>query len=133
MAMLLTAARLGRVAGRGVSLLPRDGKMLMSTRLRSAAPAGRLAAAAARAPRAASRRSLSAIPKGEQPQQQIETIFERQVREAKSDFKLFMTAERKPLRFAGLNATTTIGMLCGHMSFGIAALIYLETDAYTVR
>lgn len=137
MAMLLTAARLGRAASRGVSIVPRDGKMIMSTRLRSSAPSGRLAAGAGaavkRVPRAASRRSMSAIPKGEQPQQQIETVFERQVREAKADFKAFMTAERQPLKFAGLKATTTIGMLCGHMSFGIAALIYLETDGYTVR
>ncbi|CAM9748116.1 unnamed protein product [Scytosiphon promiscuus] len=137
MAMLLTAARLGRVARGGISIVPRDGKMLMSTRFRSAGPSGRVAAAAGavvkRAPRAATRRSMSAIAKGEQPQQQIETVFERQVREAKADFKAFMTAERQPLKFAGLNATTTIGMLCGHMSFGIAALIYLETDGYTVR
>ena len=75
-------------------------------------------------------RSLSVVPKGPQ---QVETVFERQVREAKSDVKTFMTQERRPLRFAGLNTTTTIGMMCGHASFGIAALVYLETDVMTVR
>lgn len=75
-------------------------------------------------------RSLSVVPKSPQ---QMETVFERQIREAKSDFKAFMTQERRPLRFAGLNTTTTIGMMCGHASFGIAALVYLETDVMTVR
>ena len=60
-------------------------------------------------------------------------VFERQVREAKADFKVFMTRERKPLAFLGLNSKTTIGMLCGHCSFGIAALVYLETDPLTTR
>ncbi len=60
-------------------------------------------------------------------------VFERQVREAKAEFKIFMTRERKPLAFIGLNSTTTIGMLCGHTSFGIAALVYLETDPLTTR
>lgn len=80
------------------------------------------------------RRLLSGVPKGpQQLEQQVETVFERQVREAKSDLKMFMTQERRPLRFAGLNTTTTIGMMCGHASFGIAALVYLETDVMTVR
>lgn len=60
-------------------------------------------------------------------------VFERQVREAKAEFKFFMTRERKPLEFLGLNSKTTIGMLCGHASFGIAALVYLETDPLTTR
>lgn len=60
-------------------------------------------------------------------------VFERQVREAKAEFKWFMTKERKPLEFIGLNSKTTIGMLCGHASFGIAALVYLETDPLTTR
>lgn len=60
-------------------------------------------------------------------------VFERQVRDAKAEFKVFMTKERKPLEFAGLNSKTTIGMLCGHCSFGIAALVYLETDPLTTR
>lgn len=60
-------------------------------------------------------------------------VFERQVREAKAEFKVFMTRERKPLEFLGVNFKTTIGMLCGHTSFGIAALVYLETDPLTTR
>ena len=60
-------------------------------------------------------------------------VFERQVREAKAEFKVFMTKERKPLEFLGVNFKTTIGMLCGHTSFGIAALVYLETDPLTTR
>lgn len=145
-------ARLGRAAFRGISAVrPRTGlrnglrncqvpssssssttlKTATCLSTRSGYGGSRLAATAVAKPMTRrTARSLSVVPKGPQ---QVETVFERQVREAKSDVKTFMTQERRPLRFAGLNTTTTIGMMCGHASFGIAALVYLETDVMTVR
>lgn len=55
-------------------------------------------------------------------------VFERQVHEAKANFQFFMTQERRLLLFASVNTSTTIGMMCGHASLGIAKLVYLETD-----
>eukprot|EP00903_Cladosiphon_okamuranus_P019551 g17982.t1 len=126
LSMARTASRLARVAvGKGEVGLQRS----LSVRSRSALGAsyGGNRLAVMKLPK----RQLSAVPKGEA--EQVETVFERQVREAKAEFKVFMTRERKPLEFLGLNFTTTIGMLCGHASFGIAALVYLETDPLTTR
>lgn len=127
----MARARLGRVAARGCisnTLRPKN-NALISVRPGLGASYGGSRLAVAKPPRGS--RQLSAVPKGEA--EQAETVFERQVREAKADFKVFMTQERMPLEMLGLKWRTTIGMLCGHVSFGIAALVYLETDPMTTR
>lgn len=126
----IARARLGGVGARSINALraPRTGLAASRSALGSSFGGSRLAIMK---PARASSRQLSAVPKGEA--EQAETVFERQVREAKADFKVFMTKERQPLQFAGLKFTTTIGMLCGHASFGIATLVYLETDPLTTR
>lgn len=128
----MARARLGRVAARGClnSSAFRPNQGLLSTRSGLGAGYGGSRLPTVAKPARASRQ-LSAVPKGEA--EQAETVFERQVREAKADFKVFMTQERMPLEMVGLNWKTTIGMLCGHASFGIAALVYLETDPMTTR
>ncbi|CAB1109960.1 unnamed protein product [Ectocarpus sp. CCAP 1310/34] len=127
----IARARLGGVGARSINTLmraPRTGPVVARSALGSSYGGSRLAIMK---PARASSRQLSAVPKGEA--EQAETVFERQVREAKADFKVFMTKERQPLKFMGLNSRTTIGMLCGHASFGIAALVYFETDPLTTR
>ncbi|CAM9562536.1 unnamed protein product [Pylaiella littoralis] len=47
-----------------------------------------------------------------------------------------MIAPRQPMAWLGveaLNTTTNFGGLCGHLSFGILTLAYIETDPLTLR
>ncbi|CBN78395.1 conserved unknown protein [Ectocarpus siliculosus] len=44
-----------------------------------------------------------------------------------------MVKERRPLQFMGCQTTTTASNQCGHLSFVILALAYLETDVLALR
>ncbi|CBN78407.1 hypothetical protein Esi_0113_0044 [Ectocarpus siliculosus] len=47
-----------------------------------------------------------------------------------------MIKERRPMRWLGVEALDTVtnaGALCGHLSFAILTLAYLETDVLKLR
>lgn len=55
------------------------------------------------------------------------------IREILRGFHETMVCERRPLHFLGLRNRTNISNLCGHASFVVLALAYLETDVLMLR
>lgn len=48
-------------------------------------------------------------------------------------FREAMVKDRRPLAFLGLRTKTNVSNMCGHASFVILALAYLETDVLALR
>lgn len=55
------------------------------------------------------------------------------VREIIRGVRKAMVKDRSPMQFLGLSTKTNISNLCGHASFVILALAYLETDVLMLR
>lgn len=55
------------------------------------------------------------------------------IRKGLDSLREAMIRERRPLEFLGLRLKTNISNLCGHASFVVLALAYLETDVLALR
>ena len=55
------------------------------------------------------------------------------IRQGLESLREAMIRERRPLEFLGLRLKTNISNLCGHASFVVLALAYLETDVLALR
>lgn len=67
---------------------------------------------------------LSAAEKG---------VLPAEVREALARFRVGMMKERQPFQILGVQTITTATHICGHASFFILTLAFLETDVLALR
>lgn len=73
---------------------------------------------------------FSAIAMGQEVQQGVARLGEGSVLKQLQDA---MVKERRPLQFLGCQTVTNASNQCGHLSFVILALAYLETDVLALR
>lgn len=73
---------------------------------------------------------FSAIAMGQEVQQGVARLGEGSVLKQLRDA---MLKERRPLQFMGCQTRTNASNQCGHLSFVILALAYLETDVLALR